>query len=396
HQPSRRRSLLPHFFAIAALIATYVLVILATDQQMLAFALSASAALGAFILCRLIQLRGKLTLSLTVIGLPFLVALMFASLLALNPFYQRQRSVTMLRDVGLSYMSRGTTQQGEWKRDLSGNMLPTWIADQIGPDSMSEINTIMGDLESLQSIPYRDLTSNQLKRFYLDRQNTIPTVSTDLIAWINRLDTATVYLELHHYADADGRALNQLKLPLHLNLHLSPKAGDLSLLTQTKTLHIHGDMLSPTHAQQLSQIDGIAMLSLSLLAYPADMLRQLDQPRATGSLRLAGGKIDPDAWPALANLRWQRIDLEKISLASLKDAAEHRSNHVLPFLSVSGPTVSIDDVHQLIHRFQCVNFQLHHPLTHQEIESLWEHPQLQSVRIFDGNNEWITHDRPSK
>ena len=98
---SKLSTYLPHCCSLVALPIFYASVMFVSNLQLLAVCAAALGVISAFLLCRTVQRRGQVSLAVSVIVLPLLVAGCCAILLQFTPLMNRQRSIAALRSAGV-------------------------------------------------------------------------------------------------------------------------------------------------------------------------------------------------------------------------------------------------------------------------------------------------------
>ncbi|MGB7347287.1 MAG: hypothetical protein WBD20_23895 [Pirellulaceae bacterium] len=390
-----KRRLLPHFAALATIFPVYLVVAFLTHQPTLAVALAAATALIVFIIVRLIQLRGKLTLSLTVLGFPLLVAMGFASFAALDPFLQLQRQADMLRDAGLNFQGRQPDEGGEWKRTHDGVMLPIWLANRIGSDCMTKTRSIGGDIERLQAIRFRDLGTESVRYLELRRDDREPSISPELVDWINELDDPRITLNVRFYRDKDGLALRDLRQRYSLHMPIDDRTGDLSQLGSVGSLWLSGDRITIPQAKQLTKLKNLYSLELEVLQLDAKTIESLQS--RFGTLKIVRAQLDADAWNALAKTDRHFIELAGIDLKNLPSKTNDFPSSDPPRwlqLYPDGVNIKVSDTERLVRFFDREILFVAANLSDQQIMSLWKIPQLKEIRYRDANSEYAYVLRP--
>ncbi|QDT09307.1 hypothetical protein [Planctomycetes bacterium K23_9] len=400
--PSRtRRRLLPYFASIAVILPVYFGTSYFAGQPMLGVALAALSSLSVFILVRLFQLRGKLTLSLTVFGFPLLIALGFACFAALDPFFKLQRHANMLRDAGLTFRGRAPDELGEWKRTHDGVMLPTWLANRIGPDCMTKISSIHGDIGRLQSIPFRELGSS-IRSLNLRRDERAPAVSPELVDWLNKLEEPRLFFSIDHYSDEDGKALSKLQHRYsNFSLSINNRTGDLSKLGRVSNLNLQGDVLTSVQAKQISALPSLYTLELNLIEHSADSLQALEIGSGYGNLRIKSGHLSDAAWNALAGVPCQGLDLQAIDLQNVPERTDESPR--VPPVDVSGfawrlttSNSSTDKLRKAIRFFGRTHLRLNDPITEARVNELWGSNNLRFIQFrAPGSDTWKVVERPA-
>ena len=379
--------LIPYLCAIVALIVAYVGTMVLTDQRILAGMLAAFATILGFIVCRLIQLRGRLTLGILVIGFPLVIAIGFTAMQRLNPFVNHQRSISMLRSSGLTIRTRAASEYGGWKQDQSDeNMLPTWLANRIGPDCLSELTRIEGELAEFQSMRFSEINPSKLRLVKLLRFHESPVISPQLVEWLNRAERARVNLLLADYTDADGAALSSIGRNSWIIIDVDDFTGDLSMLHGAGVLHLRGTHLSPKQASQIATLsktsfvfDGIPLSKETVLKFQNESWNSDEIAMMT----IQSSSLDLATLEALAQLPG-RLDFRELNLPRMKpiefDSKEKRSRSSM---FVSGCNTSFKDARNLISLFRCRNLSIETVASDKEVDTLWDFPFLNSCRVLN-------------
>jgi len=391
---TRPGNLRPFLCALVALIPVYIVIRFSTGLTMLAVAGSALAALMAFVGYRVIQFRGRLSLSIVVIGFPLMAAILFATYQSLAPFRERQKSISMLRVAGITYGKRLPDQVGEWKRDHRGMMLPVWLADRIGPDSMTSLRSIDANLDAFQGIEYSALDMTELSRIQLTRLFTEPDVDPKLIDWLNQVELKQLSFSLVHYSDDDADALSKLTHPYGARIYLSDRpTGDLSALRKANYVNIVANKLSTTQAQQLCQLN-LHMLNLEVRHLPAETIDALQGWESEApNMMITGAKLDADRWRALSRLPVLSLRLTGLDDASIQSIPDSPPGNGIRRLNVSGNRLSFDEIRRLVQLFRPTDLFCTTELSEEQIEALWPITEkLTSVSI--NVQPWPTYTRP--
>ncbi|MEM1069472.1 MAG: hypothetical protein AAGI63_11290 [Planctomycetota bacterium] len=393
----RRGRHTPYVCATIALAVTYVGTLIVTEQQMLAGILAVIAALTGFMTNRLIQLRGKLTLPIVVVALPTLAALLFTAAVQLHPFVRQQRSISLLRNGSFQIRTRSSDQFGEWKRSRSGNMLPTWLANRIGPDCLSELASISGNLTEFQSMRFENIDRSSLETIELLRFSDSPVVSPRLVDWLNDIESPDIRFVLSNYTDADGKALASLKKKYRLTIDVDAYTGDLSKLTNCVFLNLRGSVLTQRQAGQIP--DRSTNLCLDGFRLSPDTISTLQpSPNEQSSLTLTvkNSTLDRATLEALARLSDRIVNFENVTLPTESlTAGGPQSNTTRPRMWVGGSDVSISEAYNCVRLFRCEVLSVHLVATQDEIETLWEFPFLERVRIWNQKEiSWQEYLRP--
>ncbi|MEM8734490.1 MAG: hypothetical protein AAGG44_09730 [Planctomycetota bacterium] len=136
---------LPYAFSLVGLLVGYF----GTNVfglGMLAVVMAAVGAVLGYTLCRIVQARGQVSLVVTAVLFTTLAAILCVALLKLAPYRDRHRGIEALRAAQMTMTLRPPGQQNEWLIDRSGNMIPIWLANVIGPECLSELRSIEGEL----------------------------------------------------------------------------------------------------------------------------------------------------------------------------------------------------------------------------------------------------------
>ncbi|WP_372895246.1 hypothetical protein [Stieleria sp.] len=386
---------------------TYSGTVHVSDQQMLAVALSAVAALLGFMSCRLIQLRGKLTLAMLVVGLPFVASLVLVTTRHLQPFVQRERSISILRGTRMQFRVRSASQVGEWQRDQSGNMLPTWVATRIGPDCLSQLTTLSGSLSELQSVRFTAIDRSVVSRIALHRVfGDSGPIAPELIDWLNGTDAATIQFSLSNFTTADGEALAGLRNKYQLTIeNVDSLTGDLSRIKTAKRVKLYGESLSEEQARQLAQLSATE-ITLDGFRLSPNVIECLNDQSISdhADLLITHTSIDVPTLDAILRLRDRSIELRNVRLPTLsrkmqvglrteRDVDASLSPGAFSVL-VNGGNLTISDVHRLIALFRCKRLHIDLAPSETDIDSLWEFSCLKQVHIRNPvDDRWTEHAR---
>lgn len=391
--------LTPYLCAFAGIIAVFLGTLAISVPPMLAFTLATIGGLLGFLGCRLIQLRGRLTLAIVVIGIPLIVALVFAAIHNLNPFVKRQRSISMLRDSRIQYRARRADQGGEWKRDRDGNMLPTWLANRIGPDCLSQLTAIDAELSEIQSIHFSNLDPTYLTRVRLSRPDETPTLSIDLVKWLNEIESPTIDISLHGFTADDVAALNQLKHEYRLSLAVDHFTGDLSSIKTATFLELRGTTLSDQQADQLAQLSTYSILKLESFRISPDLITKLTPSHLNGrqlTLSFENIALDTETLEALAKIENRPIILSNVRFPkSLQMDEKVYLNYLNRRLVLLGGNPTVDGLRNLLGVFQCKELLVQSDATEEQLASLFEFPDLESIEHWPrDSNQICTYVRP--
>ena len=387
-----QRVLGPCVAAFLAIGPTYGLLLYLTHQQMLAVACAAFASLLTFLFARVVQLRGKLTLAITVIGFPLLAAVALAGFQALNPFIYRQRSIGMLRNAGVTVGLRHADQAGEWKRNRKGQMLPVWVADRIGPDCMSELRSIDTELGRIQGVSYRDVDTTDLSRINLTRFDALPPVQKGFVDWLNGLSLRSLQLTLLDYSDADGDALAGLRIPYSIKIYQERELGDVSKLETAQSITIRADQLEIEVAEQLSRLPDYS-LTLEVDQISSAAVDALWTEDERTYVRLFQTEFDPEAWRSLSripliNLSLDDVDLDRVPTANRGSVGQVQHLHI------DAADVRPKDLINLIELLGARHLAARLDLEESELGRYWQIPHLEVIWLYQKQGA-IEYRRPS-
>jgi integral membrane sensor domain MASE1 len=103
----------PYAASLVGLGTGYFITLYLSQQLLLAVGAAACGALFGFLLARIVQMKGRVSLSMLAIGFPLLVAIACALLLQLQGFRDRQRGFDELRMAGVGFRARQPQQADE-------------------------------------------------------------------------------------------------------------------------------------------------------------------------------------------------------------------------------------------------------------------------------------------
>ncbi|MCO8120707.1 hypothetical protein NHH03_03080 [Stieleria sp. TO1_6] len=392
---SRPRYLVPGLCGLAGLVPIYLVTLFVTGLPLLAVTLAAIAAAVGFIGCLLVRNRGKMSLAIVVIAFPIIASLAFLTIQLLGPLAQRERSIAVLRGSSIGYRVRSADQLGEWQRDRNGRMLPTWIVNQIGPDCLSELTAIDGDLGAFQSIQFNDIDPSQLSRIELNRYyRDGQAVSPQLVSWLNGVDSTRLRFRLFDLTQADVDALAELQRDYQLTIeNVDEYSGDFSRLKSASSLSIRGAELTKQQMRQLAALSA-TRITLDGFQLTADTIASLnDRSTDRSNLTIQNTKLDSAALGALlsvprcgitlSNVRLPVPGLESylIGLVTPEDADQRTIPMARSVLVLQGkPTLA--DAKRMVGLFHCQQFMIDLVVSQQQVDSFWDFPELETIQVL--------------
>lgn len=183
----RRNWLIPYACGLAFLVIAHLtsLATFGSSMPTLSALLAIISAILGYFLCRVIQMRGRATLAMIVIGMPILTAITFLAFSQIAPFANRQTDYQQLTSHHIQCGFVKAKRVGEWIQDEQGNTLPTWIAERIGSDCASELRWISGDLADYQMLDYQSIDGSTIQSVLIHRDGSNQkTLSEEFADWL--------------------------------------------------------------------------------------------------------------------------------------------------------------------------------------------------------------------
>ncbi|MEM8734489.1 MAG: hypothetical protein AAGG44_09725, partial [Planctomycetota bacterium] len=147
-----------------------------------------------------------------------------------------------------------------------------------------------------------------------------PTVSVDLIEWLNRCESfpknTVVQFSLVDYRAEDGIVLEQLQHRLMLTLQHCEQLPDLSNLNGAELLYLSGERLLPQRARQLQHVDGLRFLRLEVPELEPETVRALSGLAEECFLTIEKAGLTNESLVELAKLEVFAIELDDCSIES--------------------------------------------------------------------------------
>lgn len=417
---------MPYVWSVTALGIGYGATLLLSKQPALAVGIAALCALVGYGVCRVVQMRGRLSLALTAIGLPLIFAVACTVVLKLTPFIDRQRSIAEMRKVGISFRARNPNECDEWLQDGSGNMLPIWLANWIGPHSMAQIRWLNADLDSFQSIRFDRIERTLMFKAEFNRLGTEPTVAPELVAWLDgspALERPTFTLQ--NFTEADALALQGFSnKDFSAQLSIDKNTKGLDRLTNVTFLELTTDELTTEQAADLSTLGRLQWLAVSCLDLTPLAIAALDELPKQVHLSIQDFNVDIPHLESLAaldrfNLGLARISVELESMQAIPPAVASPADSSMRYLTIADSTIDLASCAKIASRLLTTHLSLENitpesdsdrdqsePIdterfeslkvahTLEEVASLFEMaPGLQEIMYF-GASGWQTVTRP--
>lgn len=396
-RPSLGGRLAPYGAALIGVVLGYGGARLVSNQQMLAVGVATVSALGCYLVARVIQMRGKLTLGLTAFGFPLLVAIACILFMRLTPFLDRQRSINQLRESGIAYSARAPDQSGEWLRDRSGNMLPTWLASWLGPECMAEVRTINADVAALQQADFSKLQTSKLRKVTLRREAKLPPLSSELVSWLNGCpELDTIWLQLAHYTKADSEALALLdkSSKIQFDTEIDNATGQLHLLPKECLVRLTGRRLTIEHAKHIAELKSPRLLTLEFPTVMPGALRALAPMNRDAAVYIVGAALAYDDVVDLAMLGQRSVTLTAVLLPKeLNSELAQSSGIETRWLTFRQTQVSLPQLQHLSRLFNCEWVSLMQPISDTELSAIWSTTGIQQLHCNDGTG-WQRFTRP--
>ena len=254
-------------------------------------------------------------------------------------------------------------------------------------------------MSEIQSIHFSDLDPNYITRVRLSRAYETPTLSIDLVKWLNEIESPKIEIWLHGFTADDGAALNRLKHEYRLNLAIDNFTGDLSLIKTATILQLRGTTLSDQQAEQLAQLSAYSSLELSGFRTTPDLVAKLTTSYSNDrqlSLSIANTAFDNETLESLANLAKRPVYLTNVRFPkSLGMDANVRLGYSNTTLTLLGGNPTLDGVRNFAGLFQCKTLLVQSDATEEQLVSLFELPNLELIEHWPRDSNRIrTYARP--
>ena len=351
--PSALRRLSPYLCGIAGVGVTYPVAQVAIGKPMLSASIAVFIFVAGYMACRLVQLRGRLTVAMAVFGLPLVTALSFFGIERYTELSQRQATFDALADAGIKFRARMPDRTGEWTQDESGNFVPVWFADRIGADCLRELASIEGTLEDLQRHEYREIDSSDLRFVTMDWAESDTQVTNGFLAWLESLRLDGLMIKLRLSGEGSQRAVAQ-------------------------AVQMVRD-ISSTRSNSHTYIDVEGRRGL-----PRDVAASLTQLSPETTLTLRGVTIGKRELKMLADQGFASIVLDGVQLpVRLGGVSESISgNRMSDLRVVTGRMLSPNFMNDLARVFRCRSLACE--TTARDEEIVWSGTVLESVYVWDG------------
>ncbi len=409
---------IPYGCALVSIPIAYLVALVLSRQEMLTACLTAVGAGGVFLLCRMIQRRGQVSLVTTAVVLPLLAAGACSVLLHLNPYLETQRSFQSLHQNGVGFAARNPDQSGEWVRNRSGEMLPVWLASLVGSECLCELSAIKSSLSGLQSADYRSLNVTYLNKVVLSQGSDAARVSQDLVDWLSACpDLNSIYITLQSFTQDDGAALATLdSRNCSLTIHNCQNAAPLDALQGLAWLGLSGDSLSVQQCEQVTKIQDLKALTLNVTTMTDDAIAALE-PTAKNMHIWFDNPTTDNHIQSLARLGCFALSLERVESVPALGQDPAADMPVTQHLRINDSDLTIEQCAELAGHFSCTTIQLINvgiplvgreesapidpevalepariPFTADQINQLWQAPNLAAVSVYDDFG-WHHYDR---
>lgn len=407
--------LMPYLCSLLAVVSFYGVSLVAFHQPFFAAGMAAVGAISAFMLCRVVQMRGKLSLAATALGLPLLIAVTCTVMLKLSPFVDRQQSIIAMKNAGVGFRSVAPDQAGEWLRDRSGNMLPVWLAERIGNECLTEVRVIESEIGALQSIDFDRIDTARLFKVRLTRsENQVP-LSEELVAWLNLCpELSDVSFEFDQLSDQEASRLAELRIGFGLAIRDLDKSAPLPALAYCEWLVVNSTELTSNHAVQFTELKRLQSLLIDSVSFADQSIESLSGLPPDCLVSFRGSPLDLQVLLRIAKLGRTQVQLENVRFGDVSQAGFRplpvRTSNVRVFDS----TLSLEQCRRIAELFRCGHlmlFNLADPIARDEpiqrgeelpvfeltktnVQTLWSLPDLEYVSYFDQG--WVEFQRPSE
>ena len=185
----------PMWIALAAIPMSFGITWMFTGQHMFSAVVTAIVTLLSLVVLKTWQSRGRVSLAQTIFVVPAIVALGCFCISQLVPLASRQATIAKLRNSNIKFRAIVPVADGEWLLGSSSGTppLPTWFANWFGPDCMTEVRSLSGELQDLQEFDYHRIPKASIAEIKIRRSKGEPVLRADFVDW---LDTCTASLDL--------------------------------------------------------------------------------------------------------------------------------------------------------------------------------------------------------
>ena len=404
-------------------------VLLISGQQLLAVCSAALGVLFAVSFFNTVQRRGQVSLAFTIFVLPILIAGSFAIYLRLTPFVNNHQTISALRATdGVRLSVRQPDQSEEWLRKRDGTMLPVWLVNVLGSDSLTGLREIECELATFQSNNFKQLDVSSLRKLEFTKSTQNSQLSDDLIDWMNACPgLKRVVFDFHYFSAEDAKALsrlsNQQKFVTVRNCESQNELNSLKKINwrEMDSIRLVGTEFTASIARQLSDVIA-PWMNLEFKRYPSDAICELQYRGGIGirSSAITQSRIEPETTLAFARLGLRSLQLENLNSVPEVSQFDMQSFPKTQFLGVADSSLSVSECKRLAALFQCEYFQISYittespdrdssiripvegeavlaspflALSAEERESFWELRNLTIISQFTGS--WEEHKRPS-
>jgi hypothetical protein len=397
----------------ASIGPAYLITLLMTGHAMLSVSMATITALVVAVVLRLWQRRGKITLSTVVIIVPLLMSLLFSGIGLITPLAERQRTIDLLRSGGVQFYANGPSRQGEWYGIRDGWVLPTWLVDSIGHDSLSEVHTLSSELGEFQSLSLDQIHLVKRPKIELSRvSQREPPISPQLVAWLNQLDSPRIHLKVEEFSKADSDTLANLDHGFSLTItNIDRSSGDLSKLSRASQLTVHGSRLSEMQAEQLAAIVATTTLELSGLELTPPAIDTLfgQSPSNHSRIGINDCSLNDAMVGSLVARQTGPMNFRRVALPGIKTLIDWLGYTGLSHdagapvtgaattakLYVEAKQLTIDEACQLVALFPCHTIVIALAAAPLELDRLWTCSDLRQVDLVEpGTGRIISHHRP--
>lgn len=236
----------PMWIALAAIPASFGITWVFTGQHMFSAVVTAIVTLVLLVVLKTWQSRGRVSLAQTIFVVPAVVALGCFCISQLMPLASRQATISKLRDSNIKFKAIVPVAAGEWLLGSSSGTppLPAWFAKWFGPDCMTEVRSLSGELQDLQEFNYRGIPNASIAEIKIRRSKGEPRLEADFVDWLITC-TASLDLDLKQVHAEELELLERLPPRLYeVSLSFEGPVPAFQLACQPNMLTLAGESLS--------------------------------------------------------------------------------------------------------------------------------------------------------
>ncbi|MEM7478939.1 MAG: hypothetical protein AAF483_28485 [Planctomycetota bacterium] len=390
--------------ALGVLLASVVFIPMAGAGLLQTTVIGAVLTIACFALMRFIQLRGKLTLGVVAILLPALVALGCVAFSRMTPFLNRQIVADQMRDRGIRFLARQPSEFEEWLRDDQGYLLPTWIANLIGADCMTNLRSITADAKELDRISLDRVDTAKLWRVEV-KVNEANTLSERVVDWLGGIQFEDDYsypiqFTFHDFGPEDAASLRKLRGRWWAVIQVNSEDISFRNIGSPAHLRIGASAITNTQAEELAELVAgheVQFLSLAVARLTPKQISFFGSSGVANGLMFEGTQIEVEHARALDALQMDSMTLVDVPLGDLSALSELPGDGHATELQIRNAYGELKDCCHLVRFLEAKHFSVslvsNRPVTEKECEELFRNcPELESIDTFA--TEWKQFERP--